>query len=148
MPTNIVDIGQWRLTRRDRFRVASRDECPHHHIVLDDRGEVIVCEDCQAQLSAYWVLSNLTDDILHERARNEAGRQRLLEQAQAALHLTGARRLESLWQQGRLVPTCPHCSAGILAEDDLGQRTMPRSAELRRRRSARAHSEDEGPPPV
>lgn len=135
MPTNVVDIGQWRLTRRDRFRVSSKGECPHHRLLLDDRGEIVVCQDCQTQLSAYWVLSNLASDIEMERLRNEAGRRLLQEDRQATLHSSNARRVESLWETGRLVPTCPHCRAGILAEDNLGSQTMLRAAELRRRKA-------------
>lgn len=140
MPTNVVDIGQWRLTRRDRFRASPKGECAHHSLLLDDRGEIVVCQDCQAQLSAYWVLSNVASDIETERLRNEAGRRLLQEDRQATLHSSSARRVASLWETGRLVPTCPHCRAGILAEDNLGSRTVLRAAELRRRKAAEAEA--------
>lgn len=148
MPTNVIDIGQWRLKRRDRFRVAAKGECPHHRLLLDDRGEVVTCEDCHAQLSPYWVLSTLAEDIATERARNDAGRRLLREECQNTLHLTSARRVESLWQTGRLVPTCPHCRGGILAEDNLGSQTILRAAELRRRKAMRPPEPvDEALPP-
>jgi hypothetical protein len=148
MPTNIIDIGQWRLTRRDRFTVASRDECAHRHLLLQDRGELVVCEDCKAQLSAYWALSSLASDIAKEQALNAAGRQRIQEERQSLLPTSAAKRLESLWQTGRLVPACPHCKSGILAEDGLGSRTVTRSSELRRRKGTSSSGADEDPPPT
>ncbi|MDE3022711.1 MAG: hypothetical protein KGI54_12775 [Pseudomonadota bacterium] len=56
-------------------------------------------------------------------------------------HLIAARAVEKAWRVRDMVPSCPHCHAGILPEDGLGKSLINREMEMRRRDIAKKNED-------
>ncbi len=132
MKAGIVEIGEFRLSRQREHNMRKTGECRHLRLELEDRGDIVRCGDCGAQVSAYWALSMLADEFSRWGDRLESQDKRLREEQDKALHLIAARRIEKLWRGRKMTPLCPHCNRGILPEDGLGHAAISREIELRR----------------
>lgn len=132
--TNVVNIGEFRLTRKRGSWVA-RDQCRHLSKTMDSNGDIITCDDCNMQLSPTWVINQLVDFYESELSKVQARENHLREQTGKSLHLLAAKKVEAVWRRRDVVPACPHCSRGILPEDGLGGSQVGRTFELARRRA-------------
>jgi hypothetical protein len=138
MGDNIIQIGEFALKRKRERYIRSQEECRHLHVELDDNGDIVTCLDCNKQVSAYWALRNLTLEWEKAAKKVQLQQEKVREEANAKIHLIAARVVEQAWRRRSLVPTCPHCHAGILPTDGFGQSMMSRSIEIRRREVAKA----------
>lgn len=57
--TNVIQIEDMRLTRAKRSY--SSTECKHMHLTMDSEEDVVTCDDCKKQISAFWALQMLSD---------------------------------------------------------------------------------------
>jgi hypothetical protein len=129
----VIQLDQWRV-RKEGSRVAAVDGlCDHRNLTMDRHGLTVRCDDCQLQISAYWVLENLIDSYRRARDEVERARQAHLLKARAHIHLPAAQRVETAWRSRHMIPTCPHCSRGIFPEDGFGGAMVPKAIELARR---------------
>lgn len=131
MTAQIVAIDDFRI-KRERGRVL--DGCQHKQLTLDDEGGIVMCDDCGRQVDNYVALSLLVERWwrLQERAERRA---REIAAAEAkTVGLRAAQRVEQAWRSRTMVPTCPHCSEAIFADDGFGSSMANRELALRRRR--------------
>jgi ribosomal protein S27E len=134
--SNVVDIDQLRI-RRDQLYVRSTSECKHMHITLDDNGDIVKCNDCGMQLSAYWALTHFTEYYQRAIAKLMHGQNALREAQERGVNLTAAREVERAWRSRTMVPTCPHCGEGISAKDGFGRSAINKEIDERRRAERR-----------
>ena len=127
MDDRVIDIGEARLRMKARHYYAAEKECAHQHLSMDDNGDIVQCEDCGNQVSAYWALSMLLNRLQAERDKVERREAEAKRVASQQLHLRAARRVEEAWRSRTTVPTCPHCRAGIRPEDGFGSSRVGRS---------------------
>lgn len=115
---SVINIGKFILSKKRRF-FDTRKQCKHLNLKLDDNGHTVFCEDCNSQLSAYFVLELLLDTYEREIKRTEVRNKKLHDDMQTVLHLRASKHLESIWRSRKLVPTCPHCGEGITMNEAL-----------------------------
>ena len=139
----IIEIGDMLIQRKKenpRF-INDGKGCDHTNLVMDDAGHIVTCSKCGIQLEAYWALKMLTEQ--YERWRNRFNQERAEHKEevktfrQENIHLIAARMVEKAWRARGMVPSCPHCHAGILPEDGLGKSLINREMEMRRRKTKR-----------
>lgn len=132
--SNVIHIEQMRLTRAGRTYAPT--ECLHTQLSMKAEGEIVTCDQCQKQVSAYWALSMLADAYRKAMGKLE-GRQ----QAQTAVEnrtvvLKAAQQVETAWRSRSTVPGCPHCGEAIYPGDGFGQHGNFINRELADRRRA------------
>lgn len=134
---NVVQIDEMRLTRAHRSYLPKPGDCKHMHLTMDEDGDIVKCDDCGMQVSAFWALKMLTEH--YERAMaNLKGRERAQAEAeQKTIHLKAAQRVEAAWRSRTMVPTCPHCGEGISATDGFGGGAVNKQIDERRREARR-----------
>lgn len=137
--SNVVQFADLQIARLKDDYVRRREGCQHRHIQLDDVGEVVLCMDCKKQVSAYWALNMLTTDWREQTKRLAREVESAKQERGLTLHLRAAKQVESVWRSKQL-PCCPHCDRGIMADDNLGSRTVGKLFEqgLRVREAAEA----------
>lgn len=143
---NVVEIGELRLARIVANYARRHEGCQHHHLEMDEVGEIVMCLDCKSQVSAYWALEKLRrfwQDHAKKYKRELAAAQ---EERGAVLHLTAAKKVEASWRSKTTVPSCPHCCRGIFPQDNLGGATVARRFEEGLRERERADSIAQGLP--
>lgn len=141
---NVLNLGDYRFTRantRDPFKFSK--DCRHKHLTLDSNGEIVKCDDCKAQVGAFWALQMIVaswDDWYSklQRARDDAQKV-----ASSQVVLKAALVVQDAWRSRTMAPTCPHCQKAILATDGFGRSRVNKEMELARRKRA-ASSEDSG----
>ena len=136
--SDIVNIGDFALRRKREGYIVPKGECHHRKLSYADRGEIINCDDCGMQVTAYWVVGMLCEVWDKEISRLEAATARIRERESKALHLIAAQRVEKAWRSQTMAPSCPHCNRGIFATDNLGSSQINKKLELSRREAERA----------
>ena len=133
MTDNVIAIGDMMIRRQEKLRWRD-SRCKHRNTTWDANGEIITCDDCHKQISAWWLLHMFTEE--YEKAMTDIRRREeaLAEAKIKDLHLIAAKKVESAWRAKGMVPACPHCERGILPEDGLGSTNVNRAIELARRR--------------
>lgn len=111
----VVDIGDLRVARGLTRRPAS--SCKHKQLVYDERERRIWCQHCETSVDPFDAFVRLVeqwkgavDDAQRDR---DAAREAL---AHAARH-RATKVLDKAWGSRTMVPTCPHCHAGLFPED-------------------------------
>jgi len=146
MTDKVVVVGDFSVAQRNRrsYHPRQRGVCHHRHIELDDHGEVVMCLDCNTQVTPYWALKMLAENFNEARDKLERERQSVAEERASILHLVAAKKVEAVWRTKSMVPACPHCHAGILPSDGLGSCTFDRRIELARRDANRGKPQNDG----
>lgn len=134
----VIEFGNLKLRRAERATRSTQDQCKHYHMTLDDNGDIVTCDDCGKQLSAYWALRLLTDQYQEAWRKVSARGERIQQEAKESLHLRAARRVEKAWRSRTMVPTCPHCHEAIFPEDGLGGSAINKRMAEARREAAKA----------
>ncbi len=143
----IIEIGDMLIQRKkEKPRFMNDGQgCDHKKIVLDDAGHIVTCSKCGIQLGAYWALKKLTEQYDYWVNRFNQERAEHKEDVktfrQENIHLIAARTVEKAWRVRDMVPSCPHCHAGILPEDGLGKSLINREMEMRRRDIAKKNED-------
>ena len=128
----VIQFGEARLRLRGR-RGWKDERCKHLNLTYDDNGEIVTCDDCKMQVTAFWAMKMLAEHYEKAREEVEARGKRVAEETSRGLHLIAARKVEKAWRSRSMVPCCPHCGAGILPEDGLGGTQVNRKIEMARR---------------
>jgi len=136
MNRDVLNIGDYRLKHGfQRYTTAPVGECAHHHLKTNDHGEVITCEDCGKQVSAYWVLMRFSHQYNDHLDRLKYREDVLRESEEKNLTLKAAQKVEKAWRSHRLAPACPHCLHVILPTDRFGDTMLSRQNSEQARRS-------------
>lgn len=130
--SKVIQFGEARLRLRGR-RGWKDERCKHLSLTYDDNGEIVTCDDCNAQVTAFWAMKMLAEHYDKAMQAVEARSQHVAEQTSRNLHLMAARKVEKAWRSRSMVPCCPHCDAGIFPEDGLGGTQINRQIEMARR---------------
>lgn len=129
--SNVVHIESMRLTRAQRSFVPTG--CKHMNLTMDDQGDIVNCDDCGKQVSAFWALQMLAEEYGKAFAKLERRAQQQAESERKSVHLKAAQVVESAWRSRTMVPVCPHCSEPIFATDGLGRTQINKQMAERRR---------------
>lgn len=117
--SNVIEIAGFKLTRGQG--PSRTKDCPHKNLTLDSAGAgIVICDDCNRQVSAFWALQMISDQFEHEMAKLKRQEKALEEVSSKTLHLKAAQKAESAWRSRTMVPTCPNCSQPIFATDGFG----------------------------
>lgn len=109
----VVSLEAWRHLKRPTGTAV----CQHARTVLDEQAGTVTCRDCEATLSAFWVLGRIAreENRCFERVRNL--RAEAEELSTWVPFLRSMKRLEKRWRGQRMLPVCPHCHHGLWPEE-------------------------------
>ncbi|AOY00135.1 hypothetical protein [Jeongeupia sp. USM3] len=62
--TNVVELGEWKVKRHAVAR--KPNGCKHLNMTMIHDGGYVLCDDCGASLSAFFVLEMLCDRLMLE----------------------------------------------------------------------------------
>lgn len=134
MMGRVYDIGDFRVEVKQDYGGLTYDkdkECHHRNLTFAEEGQVITCDDCKVQVTAWWAFLSLTKKFADIQQRTQ--------EAYAAVEASKARNLthkaaiavEDAWRGRKMIPTCPHCSKPILAQDGFGGSRTNREMSLK-----------------
>lgn len=130
----VVDIGDIRVARGMTRRPVS--SCRHHTMRYDPKERRIWCADCEQDIEGFDAFEILVGYF--DSAAKKA--QRLLDEAHEASKFTlisrAAKVIDRQWRSRKMVPSCPHCHAGIWPEDALRMGSVSKEWDGARRRKA------------
>jgi hypothetical protein len=133
---DVFNIGDYRLKHGfQRYTAAPLGGCDHKNLKTNDHGEVITCEDCGNQVSAYWVLIRFSHQYNDHKTRLESREKVLRESEEKGVTLLAAQKVESAWRKRNLAPACPHCLHIILPTDRFGDLMLSKENPEEARRS-------------
>lgn len=138
MISKIINIEDYRIeVRQDNrgLRFSSDTSCPHLHLLFDENGQTIQCQDCKLQLTAWWVLMAVHGGLNRMRERLEADRKQLDEEVAKNVTHNAALKVEHVWRKHSLLPCCPHCLHAIRPTDGFGDRMVSKDDPEGARRS-------------
>ncbi len=128
--TNIIQIGDLKIARSEQ----ARKKCGHAgHLEYDPVGEIISCKACDKQVSAFWAFTMLVEQFKKAKEKLDEQARKQAEIEQKTIVLRAVIKVESAWRRRNMVPVCPHCKAGIYAEDGFGGTMTSKDFEDRRR---------------
>lgn len=133
MTDNVVQFGDIYFKARGRRAVWEQDRCAHTHLTLDSNGDIVLCDDCGKQVSAFWALQKIVDQWGRHANAIERRQERLNEEVKSVVHLIAAKKVERAWRSRKMVPTCPHCHEPIFPEDGFGGSMVNKEIAKRRR---------------
>lgn len=125
----VVSLEAWRLRKR-----TDGPQCQHNATVLDERLGTVTCKDCQATLSAFWVLGQIAREENRCFERIHRLRHEAEELQKWVPFLRSMRSLEKRWRGRAMLPVCPHCHRGLWPEE-LGA-SVSLSLEIAQRKKA------------
>ncbi len=111
----VIDFGDLRVARGLTRRPTRM--CRHHAMRYDPRERRIWCADCETDVEAFDAFTLLIEhfDAVQKKAR------RMMDEAREAqsfqLRSIAAKQIDEKWRKRNMVPSCPHCRAGIWPED-------------------------------
>jgi hypothetical protein len=117
----IVDLGAFRAKLRVGTKYGHPKTCDHLVVTIDADGGTLECDECKKSLSAFTVLVSLCrrwDDIADKVAqlkRRAAAMRQML--SKYKVRQRALKEFEKHWWRGNLLPCCPHCGRGLMAED-------------------------------
>lgn len=111
----VVDLDKVRIRLgRTPYRVKN---CEHKALIYSPSERRVWCENCERTIDNFDAFLIFTRHF--ERMESEARHK--LTTAQEALNsaarLRATKALDRMWAGGKMAPCCPHCHAGLLAED-------------------------------
>jgi hypothetical protein len=123
----IVSLEAWRLRQRPV------PTCEHKRTVIDERAGTVECRDCQATLSAFWVLGQIAREENRCFERIKRLRTEAAELETWVPHLRKVRELHRNWSGKKALPICPHCHHGLWPDDFVGFISVELEAARRRK---------------
>jgi ribosomal protein S27E len=102
------------------FAGQEKKECLHRHLLFDENGHTVECQDCGKEVSAWWAFISIAERFHHEWEKLNCAKTALAEAEKRALTHKAAILVEDAWRRRNAIPTCPHCSKPILPCDRFG----------------------------
>ena len=133
MSDNVIHFADLQFRAKAKRYGWEQDRCAHRKLTLDDNGELVTCDDCGKQVTAYWALRHIVEKWGEHAKVIERRRQVVQQQIEANVSLLAAQRVEKAWRRRKTVPTCPHCNEAIFPEDGFGGSSISREIAQRRR---------------
>jgi len=133
LPDNIIPIDILRIERNQHKKCT----CIKPKYTIDVSLREVHCKRCGAKVEPFDALTEIARDI--ERWNSEI--ERMLKQRQELADwkpwLIALRRVEKTYRGGKMIPSCPHCGRGILAEELADDCSVYKDRELERRKFER-----------
>ena len=135
----VIDLGAFRTKLRHGGRW-EKTHCPHLHVTVDKDGGVIDCDDCKKPVSAFHIIvswcqhwAEIAEAVTVQKVRAAEMRKML---GGYKVRLRALKELETRWWHKGMLPCCPHCNRGLLAEDFANgpQSMVGREYEMARRK--------------
>lgn len=103
------------------------------HLSMDGEGDIVTCDDCKKQVSAFWALQMLSEHYQKAFAKLQRKYDEQASIEKKTLHLKAAQLVEAAWRSQTMVPICPTCREPIFATDGFGRSQMSKEIAKRRR---------------
>jgi hypothetical protein len=129
LPDKIQRIDILRIEHNMRKLCA----CLHHSYVIDTENKLVYCKHCGAIIDPFEALCELARDVEHWNNQTEMMLKQQKEIQNWKPWLLPLRKVEKLYRAGQLLPMCPHCGRGILAEE-LAMSAINKKIELEQRK--------------
>ncbi|MHB9879148.1 hypothetical protein ACSMXM_05740 [Pacificimonas sp. ICDLI1SI03] len=136
MGVNVVDIGDLRVARGMTRR--PQTTCRHRKLVYDNRERRIWCSDCETNVEAFDAFERIAENFDNAHRKADRLLKEAHEASKFALISRAAKTIDKEWRSRKMVPTCPHCSAGLWPEDALRMGSVNREWDAARRKKALA----------
>ncbi len=127
--SNVIEIGDFSIARAQRTHGYGKG-CQHRKVTLVSDGEIVRCNDCTYQPSAWWLVHELLSHYTQSRARVNSERRQLAEDQERFATDKAALRLSSMWRKRFMVPACPHCRRAIGPKDGFGDTLIRKETTL------------------
>lgn len=134
---NVIDLTAIRAKLRHGSKW-DKDRCQHRHVTIDRDAGTVDCDDCGKPVSAFhlilsWLAYWHEIDAEMDRLKKRCAEMRNLLKGYKP-RLRAIQALEKRWWRGNILPTCPHCSRGLIPEDFVdGGGGVGREYEMARR---------------
>lgn len=140
---NVVDIGDLRVARGLTRRPVS--SCKHKQVAYDPKERRIWCGDCETDVEPFDAFMLLVEQFDGAAKKVERLMQEAHEASKFQLISRAAKAIDKEWRSKNMVPSCPHCHAGIWPEDALMMGSVGKEYDLAsRKRRARERAEAKG----
>ena len=117
----VIRIGETEWYSLQRQFTSARDgECQHKRLQYIDHGELILCLDCEKQLSAVWALKRYFTEYERACERREDQEAQIKADSEKLVVHRAALAVQDAWRALKFVPTCPHCHKAITPPDGFG----------------------------
>lgn len=133
----VVDIGDLRVARGLTRRPVA--VCKHLRMTYDPRERRVWCQDCETDVDSFDAFMEIVERYASATKHLERRANEVREAEAFAIRSRAAKVMDEAWRRRSVVPTCPHCRAGLLPEDILKKGLSVVSTEYeqaRRRRTA------------
>lgn len=135
----VIDLDQVRI-RLGRTPWKAK-ACEHGTMIYCPSERRIWCEECERTIDSFDAFYKLTGHLQKMLSEAAAKLARANEALRSAARLRATKTLDRLWAK-KMVPCCPHCRAGLLADDfaDGAAASMSIELELARRNRERTNA--------
>ncbi len=130
---NVLDLGEFKLKKVNKYYEPT--QCKHKNLIADQKAHAVTCEDCGLQVSSFFALMKYSENVKKHMDHLKRERDKINELQKQTVTLKAALELQKAWRKRKMVPACPHCGRGILAEDRLGGSTTSKEYEMARRKN-------------
>jgi len=127
----VVDIGDIRVARGLSRRPHSA--CRHRAMRYDEKERRVWCADCETDVEAFDAFLIVCEHFSAAADRLEKERVAIQEAKAHNLIRIAAKKMDEHFRRKNMVPTCPHCKAGIFPEDVAKMSSVNREWEAVRR---------------
>ena len=131
IPFKPVEIGDVEITFKRGTLIEFKGECAHKKLRAEEDGEILICTDCNKQVSAWWALMRFSRQVSDWKDSITHREQIVAEAEKRTVVLRAAQKVEEAWRRRKFNPCCPHCHKPIGPEDGFGReqmRVVPRRA--------------------
>lgn len=111
----VVDIGDVRVARGMTRRYSHN--CRHFQMVYDHQERRVWCSECKTDVDPFDAFEIIVNFFHTEKSRLESKQSQLDEAMKHNVRSRAAKALDKIWMGRRMVPACPCCGEGLLAED-------------------------------
>jgi hypothetical protein len=125
--SNIIEIGSAKVSK------IYHKDCQHKQLLYDPQERTIECADCKRFIDPFSAFMTIVHQIGREREKLDEKRQEILDLREKGLTLIAAKKVEKAWRRRDMVPACPHCEAGILPTDGLGDSMVNKKMDAERK---------------
>lgn len=117
----LIQIGEmeWHDLKR-QFSLPRPKECAHKRLQYVEHGELLLCLDCDKQVSAVWALRMYFTQYVREKELLAAAQAQLEADSQRLVVHRGALLVQDAWRRRKYLPSCPHCHKPIEPTDRFG----------------------------
>lgn len=110
----IIHLGEteWHDIKR-KFNFAPLKGCPHVRLQYIEHGELLLCLDCEKQVTAVWALHLFFSQYLQEKEAVEQESARLKVERDTQVVHRAALKFQEMVRKRKFFPACPHCFKAI-----------------------------------